>query len=218
MLNFNELRITSDGKYLIIDASVDKQDFYENVLLDSIVIDTQDTYILNGPSSTPIYTFSVVDAYDLTYSLPEDCNCNPVLEGEDNSYCFTYGIQQKKNIRLILQASDLNISKLNDTMFFVYIISTGTPSIDSPCGTTNPVLMGAVTNLYPLYQNTMKYVKQIENTCEIPKEFIDFSLKIKALELCIKTGNYPQAIKYWNKYFKGKIGNSNGITNCSCYG
>ena len=64
----------------------------------------------------------------------------------------------------------------------------------------------------------MKYVKQIENNCEIPKEFIDLSLRIKALELCIRTGNYPQAIKYWNKYFKNKIGTITRVTNCSCYG
>ena len=80
------------------------------------------------------------------------------------------------------------------------------------------MIMGAVTNLYPLYQSMMKYVKQIENNCEIPKEFIDLSLRIKALELCIRTGNYPQAIKYWNKYFKNKIGTITRVTNCSCYG
>lgn len=218
MLHFNELRITQDGKYLIIDASVDNQDFYDDIILDSVVIDTQDTYVPNGPSSNPIYEFKIVDDYDLTYSIPEQCNCNPVLEDEDKSYCFTYGTQQMRNVRLRLQADDFSINTLNDTMFFVYVIATGTPSTDTPCGTTNPMIMGAVTNLYPLYQSMMKYVKQIENNCEIPKEFIDLSLRIKALELCIRTGNYPQAIKYWNKYFKNKIGTTTRVTNCSCYG
>jgi hypothetical protein len=218
MLHFNELRITQDDKYLIIDASVDNQDFYDDIILDSVVIDTQDTYVPNGPSSNPVYKLKVADAYDLTYSLPEECSCNPVLEEEDKSYCFTYGTHQMRNIRLRLQASDFNINTLNDTMFFVYVIATGTPSADAPCGTTNPMIMGAVTNLYPLYQSMMKYVKQIENNCEIPKEFIDLSLRIKALELCIRTGNYPQAIKYWNKYFKNKIGTITRVTNCSCYG
>lgn len=218
MLHFNELRITKDDKYLIIDASVDNQDFYDDIILDSVVIDTQDTYVPNGPSSNPVYELKVADAYDLTYSLPEECSCNPVLEEEDKSYCFTYGTHQMSNIRLRLQASDFNINTLNGTMFFVYVTATGTPSADAPCGTTNPMIMGAVTNLYPLYQSMMKYVRQIENNCEIPKEFIDLSLRIKALELCIRTGNYPQAIKYWNKYFKNKIGTITGVTNCSCYG
>lgn len=217
MIHFNELRITQDGKYLIIDASVDNQDFFDDVLLDSVVIDTQDTYVVNGPSSKPIYTFKVKDAYDLTYSMPEQCNCNPVRVEEDESYCFTYGTQQMRNIRLTLTAKDLGLNILNDTMFFVYVLSSGTPSVDAPCGTTNPMIMGVVTNLYSFFQNMMKYVKEIERNCKIPKEFIDYSLRIKALELCIRTGNYPQAIKYWNKFFKGKMGKP--ITsNCGCYG
>lgn len=217
MIHFNELRITKDGKYLIIDASIDNQDFYDKVILDSVVIDTQDTYIPNGPSSKPIYEFKVADAYDLTYSMPENCSCNPVLESEDKSYCFTYGTQQLRNIRLTLQANDLDIGTLNDTMFFVYILSSGTPSAEAPCSTVKPIIMGVVTNLYPLYQSMMGYVREIEGRCEIPKNFIDLSLKIKALELCIRTGNYPQAIKYWNKFFKDKIGTTR-VTNCGCYG
>ena len=218
MLHFNELRITQDDKYLIIDASVDNQDFYDDIILDSVVIDTQDTYVPNGPSSNPVYELKVADAYDLTYSLPEECSCNPVLEEEDKSYCFTYGTHQMRNIRLRLQASDFNINTLNDTMFFVYVITTGEPSADAPESTVSPQIMGTVTNLYPYYQSMMKSVKELINECKIPKNFIDFSLRLKALELCIRTGNYPQAIKYWNKYFKNKIGTITRVTNCSCYG
>lgn len=216
MLHFNELRITQDDKYLIIDASVDNQDFYDDIILDSVVIDTQDTYVPNGPSSNPVYELKVADAYDLTYSLPEECSCNPVLEEEDKSYCFTYGTHQMRNIRLRLQASDFNINTLNDTMFFVYVITTGEPSADAPESTISPQIMGTVTNLYPYYQSMMKSVKELINECKIPKNFIDFSLRLKALELCIRTGNYPQAIVYWNKFFKGKMSKP-VVTNCSCY-
>ena len=82
MLHFNELRITPDNRHLIIDVSVDKQDYFQDVILESIVIDTQDTYVPNGPSSNPVYTYNVEEQYDLTYSLPENCNCNPVREDE----------------------------------------------------------------------------------------------------------------------------------------
>lgn len=216
MIHFNELRITSDGKYLIIDASVDSQDFYNDVLLDSVVIDTQDTYILNGPGSNPVYTYTVGDDYDLTYSIPGQCNCNPVLEEEDRSYCLTYGSYEKKNVRLVLQAGDMNLGTLNDTMFFVYVIATGEPSADAPESTVSPQIMGTVTNLYPYCQSMMKSVKELVNECRIPKNFIDFSLRLKALELCIRTGNYPQAIVYWNKFFKGRMSEP-AVTDCGCY-
>ena len=216
MLHFNELRITQDGRSLIIDVSVDNQDYFDDVLLDSIVIDTQDTYILNGPSGNPVYTYTVGDSYDLTCSIPGQCNCNPVLEEEDRSYCLTYGSYEKKNVRLVLQAGDMNLNTLNDTMFFVYVITAGEPSSDAPESTVSPQIMGTVTDLYPYYQSMMRSVKELVNECGIPKDFIDFSLRLKALELCIRTGNYPQAIVYWNKFFKGRMSRP-ATTDCSCH-
>lgn len=57
MVIFNELRITSDGKNMIVDVSVDPAAYYPNVYLDNIVIDDQNTYINNGPSTTPVYKY-----------------------------------------------------------------------------------------------------------------------------------------------------------------
>jgi hypothetical protein len=211
MIQFNELRITPDSQQLIIDASIDNSSYYDNVILDSIVIDTQDTYVANGPSSKPIYTYKV-DSYDYTYSTPEDCSCNPVLSDDDNAYCLTQG---GKNIRLILNAKDLGIS-LNDNMLFVYAIATGTPAPDTPCGMDNSVIMSTVVNLYPIYQESIKYIYELNCDCNIPRGFIDMILKYKAIELCIKTGNYTQAIKYWKKFLLG----INSVTSykCGCNG
>lgn len=55
MLNFNELKITSDGNTLIIDISVKPLPVYENIFLNSIYIDTQDTFKAEGQSDIPVY-------------------------------------------------------------------------------------------------------------------------------------------------------------------
>lgn len=55
MVQFNELRITPDGQKLIIDVSVQDLEYYANVYLDSILIDTQDTFTDSGPSSKVVY-------------------------------------------------------------------------------------------------------------------------------------------------------------------
>ena len=209
MIQFNELRITPDSKHLIIDASIDNSSYYDNVILDSIVIDTQDTYVANGPSSKPIYTY-IVDNY--TYSIPEDCSCNPVVSNDDKAYCLTQG---GKNIRLTLSAKDLGIS-LNDNMLFVYAIAKGTPAPDTPCGMDNSIVMSTVVNLYPVYQNTMCYLRELDSDCQVPKGFIDMILKLKAVELCIRTGNYTKAISYWKKFFLGKT--QVPTYNCGCNG
>ena len=102
-------------------------------------------------------------------------------------------------------------------MFFVYAIAKGYPAPDTPCGRDNSQILGTVINLYPFYQDTIGYLKELNDTCTPPKNFIDSILRFKALELSIKTGNYTQAIKYWKQFFSKR----KPVTvknNCGCYG
>ena len=216
MLIFNELRITPDQKYLIIDVSVDNQKYYENIQIDSIIIDTQDTYIDSGPSNNPIFTYNLTEENSNITQVYTD-NYTPVLD-EDTSYCYVESEEkQNKSIRLILNYQDLNVS-LQDNMFFVYAIATGTPSADTPCGMDNSIVKGTIINLYPIYCKTIRYLKELDDSCVVPKNFMDMIIKLKALELSIKTGNSFQAIEYWNKYFKTLINNNSTFKSkyCGC--
>ena len=216
MLIFNELRITPDQKYLIIDVSVDNQKYYKNIQIDSIIIDTQDTYIDSGPSNNPIFTYNLTEENSNITQVYTD-NYTPVLD-EDTSYCYVESEEkQNKSIRLILNYQDLNVS-LQDNMFFVYAIATGTPSADTPCGMDNSIVKGTIINLYPIYCKTIQYLKELDDSCVVPKNFMDMIIKLKALELSIKTGNSFQAIEYWNKYFKTLINNDSTFKSkyCGC--
>lgn len=197
MVHFNDLRFSKDSKYLIIDAAIDSHNFYENVLLDSIVIDNQDTFVSNGPSSNPIYTCKVTDL-------------------DNNSHYFAEVNDTMKQVRLEIPLNLYGIDPYKD-MLFVYVIASGTPSADTPCGLDNSKIIGTVVNLKYMYDNMLCYIRQIENKCEIPKNFIDSILKYKALELSIRTGNYPLAIKYWNKYLSNSNPNISTIKTCNCY-
>lgn len=216
MIHFNELRFSRDNKYLIIDAAIDSQDFYENVVLDSIVIDNQNTFVNNGPSSTPLYVHDIAELYNKVYAIPEDCSCAPVLV-EDDSYCFTSGPDLMKHVRIEVPVSLYGIDPCKDILF-VYVIASGTPAADTPCGLDNGKIMGTVVNLKAMYDNMLCYIRQVENSCEIPKNFIDSILKYKAFELSIRTGNYPLAIKYWNKYLSNSKPNISIIKTCNCHG
>lgn len=201
MIHFNELRITEDNKYLIIDTSVDSDSCFDNVTLDTILIDNQDTYTDNGPSSNPILSINVQDYYNRVL-INTDCEYTPVYSEDKVSECY---VKNNKNIRIAIKLDDYNIKSTD--MLFVYVISSGTPS----CNIDKSYILGTVINLYPIYVEAMNHIKNIECECSIPKHFIDFIIRFKALELCIKTGNYIQAIKYWNKF------NINISNNC-CYG
>ena len=61
MVTFNELRITPDGNTLIIDVAIKDLRYYDNVGLDTILIDTQDTFTAEGPSSKAV-KFPVINS------------------------------------------------------------------------------------------------------------------------------------------------------------
>lgn len=184
MVQFNELKINQAGTKLTIDIQVKNDFYYDNVYLNKVSIDTQDTFISSGPSTKTVYS--------------------TFLAGNNKSFKLELGI------------TDI-LPSLLDNMFFVWVETKGTPSSDTPCGEDNTLTLGAVLAWYPLYQQALSYIKEVENTCTPPKEFIDFILRIKALQLAIKTGHATQAVKYYNKFFKN-IKKGTVINKCGCYG
>nr|DAR32407.1 MAG TPA: hypothetical protein [Bacteriophage sp.] len=183
MITFNELRITPDGKRLIIDASVKDMSYYQNVYIDKVVVDSQGTYVDNRPSRHPVYTTTVTG--------------------------------NSKRVQLVLD--DLVEVTVEDNMFFVYVITKGTPSADTPEGMNNQTTIGVAVDLSKVYNTSMCSIRQIECSCEIPKNFIESILRIKALELAIRTAHYTQAIKYWKKFFMCNTEEGESLK-CRCNG
>lgn len=184
MVQFNELRINPEGTKLIIDVSVKNSEYYEDVYIDTISVDTQSTFTNSGPSS--------------------------------NVACTTTFAGNNKTVRLELGTEDL-LPSLLDNMFFVWVKTKGIPTINTPCGEDNTLTLGVAIALYPLYQQAFGYIKELEKECVTPKGFINFILQLKALQLAVRTGHYTQAIKYWEKFFRGL--KKDVVTNkCGCYG
>lgn len=218
MVIINELRITPDGKNLIVEATVENLRYYKQVYIDSVVIDTQDTFSANGPSSNPVYTTSFEYTHD-NISTREDCS--PVVVQGGNCECGDVYTSQKhgrKNIRLILSAKDLGRATLDNDIFFVYIIATGVPEPYTPCGMDNSTVMGIAYNLRPLYNLGMGYIRELADNCSMPKNFIDYILRFKAFELSLRTGNYTLAIDYWKRFFKNKTSSISKPKGCGCHG
>lgn len=185
MIRFNELRITSDNK-LVIDAEVKGDTYYDNVYIDRVIIDNQSTFLMSGPSSTPIYE----------YSFADDVN--------------------EKSVNMILDNSNM-LADMRGDLLFIYIITKGTPSPDTPCGMDNTITMGIAYYEQTILSNYLNYMKEIGRDCAVPRGFIDYFLKVEAFKLSIETGNYTQAIAYWNKFFKGQVVTITNF-NCGCNG
>ena len=199
MVDFNELRITSDGQYLIIDVTIKSDLYYKDRHILNIKVDTQDTYIDPKYASSEAYIL-----YD--YEVEEDRG-------------------QLRHLRITADSTMLGDKDLENNMFFVYVQCSDefymgetaeTKDCYIPCGADETTTVGTVMASYPYYEQAMSYLGELSQNCVIPKDFIDFILRTKAMELAVKTGNYPEAIKYYNKFFKDGGMYSDQKGGCGC--
>lgn len=87
MVQFNELKIAYDSSKLIIDVSVKDSANYVNVYLSEILIDSQDTFIASGPSSSVLYTKNVGSEVK---SIRLELTNADVLPSFENNLFFVY--------------------------------------------------------------------------------------------------------------------------------
>lgn len=85
---------------------------------------------------------------------------------------------------------------------------------DTPCG-ADIIDMAAVYDRNVLLDKGLGYLKELGDTCEISRGFIDFILKRHALDMAIATCNYSMAIKYWKMLTMVK---GTTIKGCGCHG
>ena len=202
MIQFNELRITQDGKNLIIDAQVQDISYYTDVYIDSIIIDSQNTFVSSGASSSPLFKYT----YDATTA-------------STLGYVTSFTSSGKlKGIRMTIPYNSLGeISNLDKDLLFVYVTINGTPSSDTPGNMDLTYELGIVYNTYPFYLRGMNFIKELNSSCELPKQLIDYMLRQKVLETCIQVGDYTKAVEYWKKFFTGDYQVIN-LKTCNCNG
>lgn len=201
MIQFNELRITQDGKNLIIDAQIQNISYYTGVYIDSIIVDNQNTFVANGINAHPVfsYTYDPVSAQSMGYSTILSSN------------------GKLKGIRMTIPCGNLGESTtLDKDLLFVYVTINGTPAIDTPCGMDLSYELGVVFNTYPFYLKGMTFIKELNSSCEIPKQLIDYMLRQKVLQTSIQVGDYLRAIDYWKKFFMEDYQVIN-LNTCNCH-
>lgn len=202
MIQFNELRITPDAKYLIIEAEVKPDSYFDSIYIDSIIVNKVKNIYNNEDSKIQIF---------------EDTN----IKNSDKAVNIELKEGKVRKVRYII---DNNILPPNDRLrnaFISVTITTDTDSedpLDIPAGYANPSVTASVVDLYPFYIKTLLNIKVLDSLCSNSDELVDCILKFKALELAFKTGNANLAKQYWFKYFDTNSGIYNRyFVNKNCY-
>lgn len=142
-----------------------------------------------------------------------------MIEGARIDTPDTYGtsapyhiIEESEQTRL---TSEVYLPAAKKDLLFVTPNIEGNPSPDTPCG-QDVNKIGVIYNKKFLMQKGLSYLKELGNSCTIPKGFIDFILRVKALDMAIETCNYTEAIKYWKML--NRTPTRTTTNNCGCHG
>lgn len=201
MIRFNELKI--EDNYIIIDVQIEEDEYFKDMYIDSIVIDTQDTFIANGPSNKAIYT----KTFDTSYEN------NPCITTKMEENVF---FSNNNRVRIYISAKELNVD-IHKTMFFVYAIAGGTPAADTPCRWDENKALHTLVDVQLLYNTMIQYVKELGKECSTPDNFINAILQFNAIDLALKTNQYPLAIELWKRFYSDVESNA-VLPNCGCNG
>ena len=181
MVVFQDLRISSDGMEMYIDAIIAPYDYYEGEYIDNIVI-TDD-------NNKEVY--------------------NKVIPESEHS----------KQLSLYLKPTDFSpqLNTFNNNIFYVTVSIGGIPDSQTDCGWDDIRTLGVVLNWHPIYQMGMQYMRNMVNShnCKVPKNLIDYILRLKSFELALKTSNFALANSKFKEWF---INNSPSAptTPCGC--
>lgn len=191
MIVFDRLQISDNGSRLNIDVHVNMASYFDNVYIDKVVIQTQD----------------------------QVSEMDPLTPGDEYIYELTAD-ENTKELHLSLNAStdfETVMSTLSDKLLFVYVVCKGLTDPCTPCRLDELTTLGVTFDEALFYQQVMQYTRQLADSCEIPKNFIDMILLWNGFRAAIETEHYLVAIDFWKKLFASDSVFT-VIKSCGCYG
>lgn len=192
IINF---RVSPIGDALEIWVEVPDGPNYDNIEINEIAISDHNHYTNN--------TYPVAPQARLTFTT----NTSP------SSFEFT---NRKKVIKRI-SFKDLKTFGLDNTgMFFLYIKQSGVAEEGTPCLCNKTVTIGVATNLYPIYNKTIKLLNDYENSCSDNRaKLIDIYLKKQMFLEAVVLEEYETAIDIFNSILFMEIKEGDCYNGCN---
>ena len=216
MLIFDQLRISDNGSRMYIDIHVNYASYFDNIMLDSVTV---------IPADRVSETYPDIPTEDFIYKkvYNEDLQVDQIVI-DKTALNEAYLNWDSDNNRVIddtkpYAKSSFDKSDFSQDLFFVFVKCKGTPDECTPCRLDEEITLGVVFDETRLYQMMMGYTKNLADTCNIDKGFIDLILLWNGFKASIETEHYVSAIDFWKKIFEsGNNYNINKPKPCGCHG
>ena len=155
-------------------------------IISHIYIDTQDSYLTTGPSDDRVYDHEVV-----IDDAKDECNS-------------TTDDDKVRKLRIEIPQENICASLRNN--FFIIYLEDGNEEI----------VLSTAMWMRPLFNNFLHWIREINNECELPKNYIYLFLQYQAFITSVRTCNIMEAIKIYNKYFHGLKAIGTNFKGCGC--
>lgn len=192
MIIFDRLEISDSGKVLYMDVHVNKADYFDNIYIDKVVIQTSD----------------------------QVSETDPLTPG--SNFIYTQQVKGNvKELHLALNAAcdfELAYNTLSDKLLFVYVICKGVVEECTPCRLDELTTLGVTFDTALLYQAIMQYTRELNVDCVIPKGMLDLIMLWNGFKAAIETEHYIPAIDFWKRLFKNKNSILRTFKGCGCHG
>lgn len=204
MIQINQIIIDKKGEKLRIDAEIIGDSAFVNRYIKKIYLDTQDSFLTSGPSEDLVYEHEVTVA-----DAADELNATQTIDS----------VERVKKLHIEIPQEEITAS-LQHNMFIVYLEAGGvnaeTPPAD--CCENIEIVVGAVIWMKPLYGDFLAFNRELNNSCEIPKNFLYIFLQYQAFLVAVRTNNMLEAIRIYNEFLrhKGCIPRTNAKIGCGC--
>lgn len=218
MVVIDQLRITDDGKQMIINAHINEAEYFNDVYFDNVTIMTADKVSENDPGTpTTDYIYKqvfeaetksiavVIDkgSLDAAYLNTNHTTGEPVTDAPTAMVSFSH-------------------SNFSQDLFFIYFQCNGYPSECTPCHLAERTTVAVIFDETMFYQLVMNYTRELASDCQIPQGFIDFILLWNAFKAAVETEHWIPAIKFYDMMFGARGSNSGAgyivSKPCRCHG
>ena len=215
---FDQLRISDNGQQFYINAHVNMADYFENAYIECITIKTADKISESNPKD---YSHDFIYRKDFPANTAKEVNL--VLTAGDfdaawNNY--NSSTEQIINPNNPYATESFN-GNLSSTLFFVYIKVSDSISPCTPCTLDEPVTVGVTFDTTAFYQRVMGFTRELADTCNIPKGFIDTILNFNAFKAAVETDHYCAAKDFYEQLFESGGSSTGSATirkGCGCHG
>lgn len=200
MIVFDELRITNDGEYLIIDARVRKEDIYSEVTIKSVTVGTHKNYS-EGESKGTVINFNLLNQYN-----------------DDRRILLKLG---NSDLNPIAIEGEKNYINLKEDLIYIYVDTYPlNTNCDLPCDMMQTHNIGVTLYMGNMYNTFMEHMNELNmRSCDnnVPQNLIDLILRYTALTTALDSKHFIKANEFYEKWFTDDRYNI-FKSNCGCNG